>query len=64
MDAIQQEKNEIYKDIYDLRPGAPTPDDLTYLLNEYGVDDAIVMMRRRAPATADLLTDVQAAGGI
>lgn len=63
LDALQEGKNEIYKAIWEERPGAgpsepPTEEDLTFLLDRFGVDEVAVRLDKNAPATADLLRDV------
>ena len=63
IDEIQAEKNEIYKSIYDIRPGAGdptiTPDDLTFLIERFGIDDVATRIEENSPATASLMRDIQ-----
>jgi len=66
IDEIQTEKNEIYKAIYDIRPGAGdpnvSPDDLTFLIERFGIDDVANRIEENSPATASLMRDIQNMG--
>jgi hypothetical protein len=66
IDEYQQEKNELFREAYDLRPGGrdnpetPSPDDLTFMLDKFGVEELKRELATSAkPATASLINDIQ-----
>ena len=66
IDAIQAERNEIFRDAWGLRPGGaenpvrqPTADDVNFMLDHFGVDELKSELQKNGvPATASLVNDI------
>ena len=64
IDSLQRDKNEIFKEMYELRPGGagnltkPTAEDLDYLLQRFKVNDIANKLEKRQPAMANLVRDL------
>lgn len=63
IDEIRSAKNELYKAIYEIRPTEfeeklPSGDDLTFLIEKFGVDKTASRIESSKPATASLMRDI------
>jgi GGDEF domain-containing protein/transposase len=71
MDKLQEDKNELFKEGWELRPGGRggagtrnlTMDDVDYMLDEFGVDDRVdAKIKKVIPETASLMQGIQTLG--